>query len=252
MCIRDRFGALRWRVAEVTPASVVPDLRNPRRYEIEAAWESPILTSWNDSISIPPEVLRVGGVHRARVRMMDNTGRWSRWSAPIEFTVGGASQPPVQTQSLRVTELHFHPLGELAEEFIEITNIGSTTVDLSNVAITDGVSFRFADAAIKQIAPGQRIVVVENSDDFRARYGNTGIAIAGQYKDKLSNGGERVVLTYGKNVPILDFTYNDKWHPLADGQGRSIEIIDPNGTVDKWSSSSGWRASTDRGGTPGH
>lgn len=246
------FAALRWRVAEVTPASVAPDLRNPRRYEIEAAWESPLITTWNDTITIPPEVLRVGGVHRARVRMMDNTGRWSRWSAPIEFTVGGASQPPVQTQSLRVTELHFHPLGELAEEFIEITNIGSTTVDLSNVAITDGVSFRFADAAIKQIAPGQRIVVVENIDDFRARYGKTGIAIAGQYKDKLSNGGERVILTYGKNIPILDFTYDDKWHPMADGQGRSLEIIAPNGMVDKWSSSSGWRASTGRGGTPGN
>ena len=245
------FAALRWRVAEVTPTTVGPDLLVPRRYEIDASWESATLSAWNDTIRIPPEVLRVGGVHRARVRMMDNSGRWSRWSAPIEFTVAGPARPPVQTTDLRITELHFHPAGDLAEEFIEIMNIGSAPVDVSSVAITDGVTFRFADGPVKQIAAGARVVVVENMDDFRARYGNSGVTIAGQYKDRLSNGGERVLLTYGKNVPIADFTYNDKWYPLADGQSRSLEIVDPKGTIDRWNLASGWQASSEKGGTPG-
>ncbi len=245
------FGAMRWRVAEVTPATVIPDLVTPRKYEIESAWESPILTTWNDTISIPPEVLRVGGVHRARVRMMDNTGRWSRWSLPIEFTVAGPARPPVQTTDLRITELHFHPAGDFAEEFIEIMNIGTATVDLSNVAITDGVRYSFAESTVKQIGPGERVVVVENSDDFRARYGNTGIKIAGQYKDKLSNGGERIFLTFGKNVPIQDFTFNDKWYPLSDGQGHSLEIIDPKAATTSWNGASAWQASQNKGGTPG-
>lgn len=245
------FAAIRWRVAEITPASVTPDLKTPRRYEIEPSWESPVLTTFNDTISIPSDVLRVGAVHRARVRMMDNTGRWSRWSLPVEFTVAGPMQPPPQTTALRITELHFHPASDLHEEFIELTNISSVPLDVSSVSITDGVRFRFADSATKQLAPGERVVIVENVDDFRARYGSTGITVAGQYKDRLSNGGERLVLTFGKNVPIQDFSYNDKWYPLADGGGRSIEVIDPKASTANLSSASSWRASEVPGGTPG-
>jgi len=119
------------------------------------------------------------------------------------------------------------------------------------VAITDGVRYSFAESTVKQIGPGERVVVVENSDDFRARYGNTGIKIAGQYKDKLSNGGERILLTFGKNVPIQDFTFNDKWYPLSDGQGHSLEIIDPKAATTSWNGASAWQASQNKGGTPG-
>ena len=52
------FAAIRWRVAEITPASVTPDLKTPRRYEIEPSWESPVLTTFNHTISIPGDVLR--------------------------------------------------------------------------------------------------------------------------------------------------------------------------------------------------
>jgi hypothetical protein len=93
-------------------------------------------------------------------------------------------------------------------------------------------------------------VVVENLDDFRARYGND-VVVAGQYRDRLSNGGERIVLTYGQNVTIQDFSYNDAWHARSDGQGRSMEVIDPRAPLERWSTPTGWRESAEKGGSPG-
>lgn len=245
------FAGMQWRVAEITPASVLPDLKTPRLYEVNAAWESAVLTTFADSITVPSESLRVGGVHRARVRMMDNTGRWSRWSAPIEFTVGAlGAQVPVQG-ALRVTELHFHPAYDLHEEFIEILNISASPVDLTHVSFTQGIRFRFAEGNVQTLAPGERVVVVENRDDFAARYGTAGILIAGEFKDRLANGGERIVLTYGQNTVIQDFGYQDGWYPRTDGQGRSLQIVDPQAASSTWSSAQAWQESPTLGGTPG-
>ncbi len=245
------FGAMKWRVAEVTPASTVPDLKTPRRYEIDAAWESPLLTTFGDTIAVPPEVLRVGAVHRARVRMMDSTGRWSRWSSPLAFVVSPPAQVPAAAAGLRITEIHYHPTNDRHEEFIELMNVGAVPIDLSSVAFTEGVRFRFADGPVKTLAPGQRVVVVEDVDDFRASYGATDITVAGPFKDRLSNSGERVVLVYGKDLVIQDFTYSDAWYPATDGAGRTLEIVDPKGPADRWSKPEGWRASGPKWGTPG-
>lgn len=244
------FAAMRWRVAEVTLAGAAPDLKTPRRYEVDAAWESPVLTTFNDTISVPAEALRVGALHRARVRMMDDSGRWSRWSAPLEFTVGGPTQPPAPQGALRITEIHYHPAGDLHEEFIELMNISDAAVDLRAVALTEGVRFRFAEGAVPTLAPGERVVVVEDLDDFRARYGGAA-KVAGQYRDRLANGGERVVLTYGKNLTIVDLSYSDAWYASTDGGGRSLEVVDPRAPAERLGQAAGWRASLSRGGTPG-
>ena len=53
--------------------------------------------------------------------------------------------------------------------------------------------------------------------------------VAGQYRDKLSNGGERIALTFGQNLTIQDFAYSDAWQVRTDGGGHSLEIIDPAG-----------------------
>ncbi|MBL9008724.1 MAG: lamin tail domain-containing protein [Myxococcales bacterium] len=244
------FSGLRIRVAEVTPSSLPPDGKTPRRYEIQSVWESPLVATVGDTIAVPMSALRVGAAHRARVRMMDNTGRFSRWSEPIEFTVGPPLSPPAQQTQLRITEIHYHPRSDKHEEFIEIMNIGDGRVDLSAVSITDGVRFEFAGSQVASLEPGQRAVVVENIDDFRARYGSD-VLVAGEYRDRLSNGGERIVLTFGKNIAIQSFSYSDAWHLRSDGQGRSLELIDPRSAQSTWSTASAWRESAELGGSPG-
>lgn len=246
------FGAMKWRAAEVTPAGAPAfDPADPRRYEITPAWESPEMTAYVSQITIPATALKIGQAYRVRVRMMDTTKRWSRWSEPIEFTAGEPAAPFPQQQWLRVTELMYHPAETPDLEFIEIQNIGAVPVDLTPVSFIDGIEFSFAGSAVTSLGPGELVLIVKNLHVFSSTYDTSGMLIAGEYSKKLENAGERIHLVYGANATIQDFTYVDTWYPLADGGGHSIEIVDPEGALSLWSDPSGWQASAEAGGTPG-
>lgn len=82
-----QFAAIKWRVAQVGPH---PDLASspaqPGHYEITPTWESPELVSFQDKFDLPPKILKPAQTYRARVRLKDDSGRWSHWSAPLQFT----------------------------------------------------------------------------------------------------------------------------------------------------------------------
>ncbi len=83
------FGAMKWRLADVTGPGTPPFLpTGPRRYEIEATWESETVKEFHGAISVPADAVTAGRNYRVRVRVMDDTGRWSHWSAPVEFRAG--------------------------------------------------------------------------------------------------------------------------------------------------------------------
>jgi hypothetical protein len=130
-------------------------------------------------------------------------------------------------------------------EFIELTNIGSETVNLNLVQFTDGVTFTFP---AYDLDPGARVLVVKDTRAFTARYG-AGLPVAGQYGGSLSNGGERVELVDAVGRTILDFTYDDGWHRTTDGQGHSLEVKDAAAT--DLNDKDAWQASPEAGGTPG-
>ncbi|MGQ9591176.1 MAG: chitobiase/beta-hexosaminidase C-terminal domain-containing protein [Planctomycetota bacterium] len=56
---------------------------------------------------------------------------------------------------------------------------------------------------------------------FRARWGQAGIAVAGQYEGSLSDRGERIWIVDAGGDTILEFTYRASWYPEASGGGRS-------------------------------
>ena len=85
---RSKFAAMKWRLGEITPARATAPPGVPRLYEITSVWESAESTTFADGVTIPIGVTEPGHTYRVRVRMQDNTGRWSHWSAPIEFPVG--------------------------------------------------------------------------------------------------------------------------------------------------------------------
>jgi hypothetical protein len=81
------FAALKWRLAEVEPANRKGAARvkqGPR--EITPVWESAELVNATEQTTIPSGIAKAGHTYRVRVRMKDATGRWSHWSAPVEFT----------------------------------------------------------------------------------------------------------------------------------------------------------------------
>jgi hypothetical protein len=168
----------------------------------------------------------------------------STWSAlnEVTFAVG-----PV-AENLRITEIMYHPSTEPNEEFIELTNIGTESINLNLVRFTEGIDFTFSDI---NLIPGAYIVVVKDINTFTAEY-STALNIAGQYNGSLSDGGERIRLEDAVGQTILGFEYKDGWLDITDGGGYSLTIIDafePN--LSSWSAKSSWRASIFMGGSPG-
>lgn len=192
----------------------------------------------------------------------------SNWSAMNQatFSVGAAAAP----DTLRVAEVHYNPAQPSSEEiiagfddkddfeFIELINAGSQTIDVTNVRFvqqeiegeTQGVAFDFSTSSITRLAPGQRILVVEDLAAFRFRYGDD-LPVAGEWSGGLGNGGETVRLQIADQL-LQEFTYDDGWHPTTDGEGYSLEVIDPSlPDLSVWNAAAGWRPSTTIGGTPG-
>jgi hypothetical protein len=160
---------------------------------------------------------------------------------------------------LRVTEIMYHPAaataGEIAEgfpdeeefEFLEIRNIGTQGIDLTGAHFTSGLTFSFGQRIIQ---PGETMLLVHNAAAFAVRYG-TGFNIAGTFEGSLDNSGERIRLKSREGETLIDFVYDDAWHPSTDEQGHSLVALHPDGSPELWSSAEGWRPSTNPGGSPG-
>ena len=180
-----------------------------------------------------------------KARVLDG----STWSALNEATYAVG----LVAENLRVTEIMYHPQSlsepnDPNEEFIELANIGTETINLNLVKFTKGIDFTFPGI---ELTPGEYVVVVQDRVAFETQYG-TAIFIAGEYAGKLANDGERIRLEDAVGQTILDFSYKDGWYDGTDGQGFSLTIIDPtNPDPDSWGQKNSWRTSTYIGGSPG-
>jgi hypothetical protein len=237
----------------------IPQIVLGRRgaYEIDATWESEEIAPFVSRIQIPSFEVTPDATYRVRCRMKDATGRWSHWSAPEQFAVTNSVASSMHGQ-LRITEIMFNPrdpqIGSPFRsedfEFVEVTHVGSQVLDLSTVAFTQGIEFDFADAAIQSLAPGDLLLLVKNREAFVERYGTDLEGhIAGEFKGKLSNGGEGLEVADMWQGVILSFAYDDAWHAGTDGDGLSLELV--NEDLNTLEQSSAWSASTVQDGSPG-
>ncbi|HKS38092.1 MAG TPA: lamin tail domain-containing protein, partial [Verrucomicrobiae bacterium] len=167
----------------------------------------------------------------------------SEWSALNEalFQVEELGVP------LRITEIMYNPIGGDPYEFLEIQNVGATTIDVSGFAL-DGVSFVFPPNSV--LASGQIVVLASSlsPSSFAARY--PGVSILGYFDDGLNNGGERIALLDRglQTVTSVDYDDGNGWPSAANGGGPSLEIIDARGDPDD---PANWRASAGNNGSPG-
>lgn len=153
--------------------------------------------------------------------------------------------------SLKITELHYHPadvdtIDGIDLEFIELKNTGFTTLDLSGIAFTDGIEMTFPEGSI--LEPQQFVVIASNDTVFTSFYGLTP---SYAYSGQLSNGGEKVVLETADGEEIISFTYSDEypWPLEADGDGYSLVsmVINPTGDPDTYQY---WMLSKNINGSP--
>lgn len=165
------------------------------------------------------------------------------WSALNEATF----VLPAINSNLRITEIMYHPTNPDAE-FIELKNVGGESINLINSAFTEGIHFEFPNLVL---APNEFVVLVSDTAAFESVYG-VSVPVAGEYVGNLDNGGERIRLEDPTGTTILDFEYQDEWHPSTDGNGYSLTMIDPTfGDTNAWGLAGGWLPSSSLNGSPG-
>jgi hypothetical protein len=172
-------------------------------------------------------------------------GSWSPLSKIALYVLDGLA-------NLRVTEINYHPLDsqdttDSEYEFIELKNIGESTLDLTSVSFTAGVSYSFPSNTF--LNSGEFIVLASNSEMFQKRYG---FAPFGSYTGHLDNGGELIALSDGNNNTVLAINYSDDypWPKSADGEGYSLTTKSLNPYEDQ-NNPFLWQASSVINGTPG-
>lgn len=182
------------------------------------------------------------------------------WSGPVtvSYTAGTVA---AAAGNVLIAEIHYHPANPTASEnhggfysdadfeFVELFNPAAQTVNLSSCQLAVDVQFTFPEGTL--LAPGQRIVVVENAAAFRLRYGN-GPVVAGEYSGNLSNAGNTLALLAAAGADIQRFTFDDlaPWPVTPDGEGPSLVLRSPEAFPDSMAAAN-WRPSFVLHGSPG-
>jgi hypothetical protein len=239
------FAAMQWRVAEITPPNTPVTDPSQLKLEWHADWDSGELATFTSQITIPGVRVKPGHLYRARVRHKDDTGRWSRWSAPVEFVPYPVDMVANLRSGLVISEIMYNPPNRGAIngddlEFLELKNMGTSPLNLSGLYFSEGINFTFPNGSM--LLPGGFFLLARNAEALQTIY--PGVIVHGVYGGRLDNGGETITIMHPHGAVIVSVTYDDDppWPLTADGFGFSL-VFD--------SASGRYRASSGMGGTPG-
>jgi len=135
----------------------------------------------------------------------------------------------IEVPPLVISKIHYHPEDWWAIdgdrlEFIEITNNGDLTVDLTGIYLRElGITYSFPVGAT--LAPHEPLLLCSDSLVFIDYYG---VVPFGQYERKLSNKSENLVLVdaWGNVIDEVHYFDSDPWPWEADGEGPYLQLID--------------------------
>ena len=125
-----------------------------------------------------------------------------------------------------INEIMYHPLSaEQKEKFVEILNVGGQEILLGGWRMAGDVSFSFVSTVT--LLPGEYLVVAADAKWLVSRY--PGTRALGNFEGLTSTGGQEVALRTPEGViaDYVDFKDNDPWPILPDGEGPSLELINP-------------------------
>jgi len=153
-----------------------------------------------------------------------------------------------------INEIMYNPpeSGTDTNEYIEIYNPGIISVSLSNWYFAQGVSFTFPTDAV--ISSNGYVIIAENTNVLWQTYPVSLVNADAVYlwSGALGNGGEPLELNNVNSNQVDFVAYDDSapWPPEPDGDGPSLELINP---LLENNNGYNWLASTNGlpGGTPG-
>ncbi|HUU99665.1 MAG TPA: CotH kinase family protein [Bacteroidales bacterium] len=136
----------------------------------------------------------------------------------------------IETPPLVITKIMYNPAestnfpNSKDLEFIEITNTGNKTENLTGVYF-GGTGFVYQFPVNTLIEAGATIILAGNATIFRVKYG---FFPAGQFTRNLSNTGENLLLLdgFGNIIDNVHYSNLPPW-PNADGNGYYLELVDP-------------------------
>ena len=201
---------------------------------IEGA-DLPLPVNWTDADSWEVSVPVQPGKNTISLKAFNRRGKEVGNDTIIIESSGNIAS--ANSSNLTISEIMYHPEQEDGNEFIELINLDpSKSLDLSGVYFRNGIEFTFPDRTV--IGPGERIIVNQN------QFGNN---------SRLSNSGERILLSDASGSVIIDLNYGDSgaWPEGPDGNGFSLIRIDPAGDRDP-NLGIEWRPSIEAGGNPGN
>ncbi len=180
--------------------------------------------------------------------LADNSDPLSDFTFHVSrFTFHGLRTTAYATSTIVLNEIHYHAASEAyGEEYVELYNAGSTVADLSGWYFSDGFDYTFPTGTV--MLPGDYRVVASDPALVEAIYGITG-TLGPFASGRLDNSGERIALADPTGVVADQVTYDDHlpWPEAADGDGPSLELINPTFNHE---SPCSWGASVGAG-TPG-
>lgn len=162
-------------------------------------------------------------------------GQWS----PLSTGLFNTASTPASHQNLVISQIHYNPTTAPADprpasdyEFLEVMNIGNSTVDLTGLRLREDISFDFPDHAF--LAPGERAQIVASAAAFAERYASLPTRVLGVYAGSLANEGGRLHLSGLLAGSIRDFSFDDDspWPNLADGEGYGLVLVRPQSNPD--------------------
>jgi hypothetical protein len=168
-------------------------------------------------------------------------GRWPDGANDFyAFTTNtpGTNNSAILIGDIVINELMYDPIsGNNADQYIELYNQGTNTINLAGWQFTSGVTFTFPANAV--IGPNGYVVVGQNIANLFAHYTNLNSGNTyGNYSGKLSHDGALVVLAqpesyFGTNTIYVEedqVTYGTggRWGQWSAGGGSSLELIDPH------------------------
>jgi len=124
-----------------------------------------------------------------------------------------------------INEIHYNGIkNSVRNEFVELLNSGSSPVNLAGWRLSGAVDYIFP--AGTSIGAGGYLVVAENPATIASVWGKSAL---GPYSGHLSSDGETIRLRDATNgiVSEVDYKSGFPWPFAADGEGASLELINP-------------------------
>ncbi len=209
-------------------------------FRLNAAGERLYLVSSN-GLSVL-DAIEFGGQENgiASGRSPDGSDTIRRLSTPTPKLANAAWK----VENIVINELMYDPLTGMEEdEYLELYNRGTTSVNLSGWRLREGIEFDFPSGTI--LPSGGYLVVAKDKERMLKNYPQlTAANTVGDFSGKLNNSTDRLVLSkpddivstnaFGEletntiHIAVADLVYwsEGRWGRYAAGGGSSLELID--------------------------